>query len=199
MIVMYMGSEAYNLDVPVSGRPHHSSRPSFEVVEGRGLDAQVRQGVSPQFLSKVKVFAVVALVVAAIAVCRVAIFSSAVGTLANNTSMRTELKQAQSDQNDLRIERSVLSSTSRIERIATQTYGMVSAGAAEQMSAGDAAAASAAEQDTAEGATADASTSDSSADAADAASTGASLEGVQQTEGDGSTAGSNAADVDGLA
>ena len=191
---MYMGSEAYNLDVPVSGRPHHSSRPSFEVVEGRGLDAQVRQGVSPQFLSKVKVFAVVALVVAAIAVCRVAIFSSAVGTLANNTSMRTELKQAQSDQNDLRIERSVLSSTSRIERIATQTYGMVSAGAAEQMSAGDAAAASAAEQDTA-----DASTSDSSADAADAASTGASLEGVQQTEGDGSTAGSNAADVDGLA
>lgn len=63
----------------------------------------------------------------------------AVGTLASNESMRSELKQTVALEDDLRIQRSVLSSTQRIDRIATQSYGMVAANGAEKLSVSDSA------------------------------------------------------------
>lgn len=204
---MHQGSEAYLLDAN-EGALAREHTPSLEVFDGRGLDARARSGVSARHVAALKVFAAALAFVAVLAVCRVAIFSSAVGVLSENTAMRTELKQARATQDDLRIERSVLSSTSRIDRIATQSYGMVRADSSEKMVAGseagsasdaDSSASAAAEgQDgsDSQGATASDSADDSSASAASASKEAPTLDGVALTEGDGSTAGSNAADVD---
>ena len=219
---MYQGSEAYSLDVAERTRPQRSTRPSLEVVEGRGLDAQARSGVSPKTVARLKAFAVVLFAVVALAVCRVGLYAASAGVLSETTTMRSELKEAKATQDDLRVERSVLSSTSRISRIA-KSYGMVAEGSAEQMdaSAADEAAAAAAGEsaDAAQDASADSDSAaqdasgDTSADsaaqdasAADAASASAAatsqpadISSAEQTPGDGSTAGSNAVTMDALA
>ena len=92
---MYQGSEAYSLYGAERVRRQESHAP-FEVVRGGGLDAQVRQGVSPT-----------------------------VSQLQQTASLREDIVSATATNNDLQIERSVLSSSSRIDRIATQNYGMV--------------------------------------------------------------------------
>ena len=210
---MHQGSEAYLLDAN-EGALAREHTPSLEVFDGRGLDARARSGVSARHVAALKVFAAALAFVAVLAVCRVAIFSSAVGVLSENTTMRTELKQARATQDDLRIERSVLSSTSRIDRIATQSYGMVRADSSEKMvassAAGSADAADSSSSDSSEGqdsadkaasdsqeaAAGSAAAADSSASAASGSKEAPTLDGVALTEGDGSTAGSNAADVD---
>ena len=139
----------------------------------------------------------VALVV--LCVARIGVYSMAVGTLASNESMRSELKQTVALEDDLRIQRSVLSSTQRIDRIATQSYGMVAANGAEKLSVSDSA-------DTASEGTADEATDAQATDAApDATQAQKSSDEVAsevgqatQTQGDGSMAGANAADVDSL-
>lgn len=214
---MYQGSEAVRLDASGQGalsRP--TTAPSFEVIEGAGLDAEARRGVSPKILARAKAIVVAIVCVAVLSAARVSILSAAVGVLAENTSMRTELKQARSTQSDLRIERSVLSSNTRIERIATQSYGMVAADGTEQMSAGateasgDDASASADDaadtsaddaadtQDAAADGAADEASDSAASDAASSGSGSSALDNVTLTEGNGSTAGSNAADIDSL-
>ena len=221
--MMYTGSEAYRLDASEGALNQRRARPSFEVVEGAGLDAQVRRGVSPSFLARVRVVAIVAVVLAVLGIARVGVFAATVSVLSDNTAMRSDLKEARSTEDELKIERSVLSSSSRIDRIATQNYGMVRADSSEKMSAGAAAAASASSDqdgtagdaasasDTAASADVAASADSSAADAsASAGASDASSEDAQPqtsgdtidqgalTQGDGSTAGANAVDVDSL-
>lgn len=99
-------------------------RPSFSVVTGGGLDARARAGVSPQFLQRVRTIVVCALVFIALGACRVALSTATVSTLQANSTLRSQIKEAQVLNEDLQVERSVLSSSSRISRIATQNYGM---------------------------------------------------------------------------
>lgn len=138
MKLMYQGSEAYRLDAPGEGALAQNSAPSFEVFEGRGLDAQARRGVSSQLVTRLRVLAAVVCALALLGIARVGIYSAAVSVLADNTSIRSDIKDARSTQGDLRVERSVLSSSTRIGRIATQSYGMVAADDPEQMVAGSA-------------------------------------------------------------
>ncbi len=56
---------------------------------------------------------------------RVAITSATVALLTSNASLSEQISEAQTLNEQLRIERSVLSSNARISRIATQNYGMV--------------------------------------------------------------------------
>ena len=51
--MMYTGSEAYRLDASEGALNQRRARPSFEVVEGAGLDARVRRGVSASFLARI--------------------------------------------------------------------------------------------------------------------------------------------------
>lgn len=139
--MMYTGSEAYRLDASEGALNQRRARPSFEVVEGAGLDARVRRGVSASFLARIRIVAVVAVILAVISIARVGVFAATVSVLSENTTMRSDLKEARSTEDELKIERSVLSSSSRIDRIATQNYGMVRADSTEQMSAGSVAAA----------------------------------------------------------
>ena len=194
--MMYQGSEAVRLDYLGEATPRREQRTSFEVVEGAGLDHLERRGVSPQFIANLKLAAAVCVALVVLCVARIGVYSMAVGTLASNESMRSELKQTVALEDDLRIQRSVLSSTQRIDRIATQSYGMVAANGAEKLSVSDSA-------DTASEGT---GTADEATDAApDATQAQKSSDEVAsevgqatQTQGDGSTAGSNAADVDSL-
>ena len=211
--MMYTGSEAYRLDASEGALNQRRARPSFEVVEGAGLDARVRRGVSASFLARIRIVAVVAVILAVIGIARVGVFAAAVSVLSENATMRSDLKEARSTEDELKIERSVLSSSSRIDRIATQNYGMVRADSTEQMSAGSAAAAasdsSASDEGPDQAASDQATSGDSSSDASGQAAAASDASGQAQTsgdkidegaltQGDGSTAGANAVDVDSL-
>lgn len=192
----YMGTEAYDLDASRGAFAPQGAR-SFETIEGAGLDARERAGVSRQVLSTLKVFAAVAAVFMVLSAARVGVFTYAATILSQNSTMRSELKEARSLQDDLRVQRSVLSSASRIDRIATQSYGMVLAGDPVKLAVGDAEAAAAAEAEAENSASAD--TQETSASTAASPEEVASQLGQANiTQGDGSTAGANAVDVDSI-
>lgn len=131
----YQGNLAYSTepqryDAPFNGLPYRSNeaypsfRPSFEVVEGGGLDAKVRAGVSEHFLHSIKLILAVTIVFVAIGMVRVGILAACVSTLQSNNAIVHNIEKAQLKNGELRVERSILSSTSRIARIASQSYGM---------------------------------------------------------------------------
>lgn len=192
----YMGTEAYDLDASRGAFAPQGAR-SFETIEGAGLDARERAGVSRQVLSTLKVLAVVAAIFMVLSAARVGVFTYAATILSQNSTMRSELKEARSLQDDLRVQRSVLSSASRIDRIATQSYGMVLAGDSVKLAVGDAEAA-AAEAEAENSASADAQETSAST-AASPEEVASQLGQANITQGDGSTAGANAVDVDSIA
>ena len=193
----YMGTEAYDLDASRGACAPQGAR-SFETIEGAGLDARERAGVSRQVLSTLKVLAAVAAIFMVLSAARVGVFTYAATILSQNSTMRSELKEARSLQDDLRVQRSVLSSASRIDRIATQSYGMVLAGDPVKLAVGDAEAAAAAEAEAEGSASADAQEASAST-AASPEEVASQLNQANITQGDGSTAGANAVDVDSIA
>ena len=193
----YMGTEAYDLDASRGAFAPQGAR-SFETIEGAGLDARERAGVSRQVLSTLKVLAAIAAVFMMVSAARVGVFTYAATILSQNSTMRSELKEARSLQDDLRVQRSVLSSASRIDRIATQSYGMVLAGDSVKLAIGDAEAAAAAEAEAENSASADAQETSAST-AASPEEVASQLGQANITQGDGSTAGANAVDVDSIA
>ena len=104
--------------------PEQSTRTSFEVVPGGGLDADARRGVSSQFIQLVKLIAVAAALFLTLGVVRIGISTATVSTLQANNVIRNEMRATTATNDSLRVSRSLLASTTRIERIATQNYGM---------------------------------------------------------------------------
>ena len=104
--------------------PEQSTRTSFEVVPGGGLDADARRGVSSQFIQRVKLIAVAAALFLTLGVVRIGISTATVSTLQANNVIRNEMRATTATNDSLRVTRSLLASTTRIERIATQNYGM---------------------------------------------------------------------------
>ncbi len=104
--------------------PEKSTRTSFEVVPGGGLDADARRGVSSQFIQRVKLIAVAAALFLTLGVVRIGISTATVSTLQANNVIRNEMRATTATNDSLRVSRSLLASTTRIERIATQNYGM---------------------------------------------------------------------------
>lgn len=193
----YMGTEAYDLDASRGAFAPQGAR-SFETIEGAGLDARERAGVSRQVLSTLKALAAVAAIFIVLSAARVGVFTYAATILSQNSTMRSELKEARSLQDDLRVQRSVLSSASRIDRIATQSYGMVLSGDSVKLAIGDAEAAAAAEAEAENSASADAQETSAST-VASPEEVASQLNQANITQGDGSTAGANAVDVDSIA
>ncbi len=114
----------------------HQTRPAFEIVEGAGLDARVRQGVSDLFLSRVRMAVLAISVFAVLAITRVTLYAATASALQANAELRGQIKTAQSLENDLKVTTSTLSNSSRIDRIATQNYGMVRASQTEIITLG---------------------------------------------------------------
>ena len=104
--------------------PEQSTRSSFEVVPGGGLDADARRGVSSQFIQRVKLIAVAAALFLTLGVVRIGISTATVSTLQANNVIRNEMRATTATNDSLRVSSSLLASTTRIERIATQNYGM---------------------------------------------------------------------------
>ena len=100
------------------------ARPSVEVVPGGGLDAHARRGVSTQFVSAVMTVVLAFALIFTIGVGRVVLSTMTVSKLQANNETRTALRQMTAENDNLRISRSLLSSNTRIEKIATQRYGM---------------------------------------------------------------------------
>lgn len=123
----YQGSEAYSFDVAERRRERveERNRASFEVVTGGGLDARVREGVSHQFFRRVCAVLAVAAVLFVLGAARVALTAGTSALLAQNADLKSQITEAETLNDDLKITRSVLSSNSRIARIATQNLGMV--------------------------------------------------------------------------
>lgn len=69
--------------------------------------------------------ALVAAAICALGFARVAISTATVSALQANESLESQVGDATALYNDLKASKSALSSVSRIERIATQNYGMV--------------------------------------------------------------------------
>lgn len=178
----YQGSAVANEEYIERGYALPQERPSFEVVPGGGLDARARRGVSPEFLARVRTVVVCALVFIALGACRVALTSAAVATLQGNASLKTQITEAKTTNDSLMIERSALSSNSRISRIATQNLGMVLSTDTETVTIGAADAASAnaeaAQDATATEAPSDEATAQADGDAAQSATEDASAQGV---------------------
>ena len=147
----YQGSEALNMNYAGAGALEERSREtSFEVLPGGGLDARARRGVSHEFVASVCHVLIIA--AAIITLVRVGLSSAAVSALAANSSLRSEVTDAKNLNDDLKIERAVLSSNSRISRIATQNYGMSLSNDAMTVKVGAAAEAERAEQEAAQAA-----------------------------------------------
>ena len=120
----YQGSEAVSYRATERRAEQERQHPSFEVVTGGGLDARARRGVTPEFLARVRAIVCVALVLIALGAARVALSTATVSILLGNSQLKADIEQAQTLNGDLRVERSVLASSTRINRIATQNYGM---------------------------------------------------------------------------
>lgn len=183
----YQGSAVANEEYIERGYALPQERPSFEVVPGGGLDARARRGVAPEFLARVRAVVACALVFIALGACRVALTSAAVATLQGNASLKTQITEAKTTNDSLMIERSALSSNSRISRIATQNLGMVlstdtetvTIGAADAAASAEAATAAEAAQDaTAAEAPFDEAAAQADGDAAQSATEDASAQGV---------------------
>lgn len=195
------GSEAVRLDAVERRRARESARPSLTVVSGKGLDARVRQGVSPQFLARIKMVSVVVVALVMLGAVRVALCSQTVSVLEANASTRTDIKTATALEDDLQVQRSVLSSNARIMRIATENYGMVLAGAGETLDVSNPAPTSVAAADSSAADSASAADSTSDATASDEAGKDADVEAALAGDGsssDVSSAGSNAVSSDEL-
>lgn len=121
-----MGSEAYSYYGNAYERPREvECHAPFEVVRGGGLDARVRSGVTAQFWTRFKLFVACVLAFATIGIFRVALTAATVSNLTQANALEEKISTSASANSDLKIERSVLSSSSRVNAIATQNYGMV--------------------------------------------------------------------------
>lgn len=127
--MIYQGSAAR----PLGTAAPQQAPSSFDVVEGRGLDAAARQGINPRFWHICKLVIAACALMFVLCCARVALTSATVQTLQANAETKTQLSQAEDANRELRIESAVLSNNSRISSIATQNLGMVYAGAGEAL------------------------------------------------------------------
>lgn len=123
----YRGSEAYVLEETAYELEPRSSRQDvshLQTVRGGRLDSEAARSVSRVFWTRAKLVTITLLTIFALGAVRVALTVATVSTLSATTSMKAQLTEAQDTNDQLRISHSILSSESRISRIATQNYGM---------------------------------------------------------------------------
>lgn len=119
------GSQAQAYDMYPAWHERTEESVRFGVIRGGGLDAEARRSVSSRFVAVLRMVALASVLFFVLGAARVAISVHTVTLLNDNLQIRADIAVAEQANSDLRIERSVLSSSSRIARIATQNYGMI--------------------------------------------------------------------------
>ncbi len=119
--MIYQSSEARRIDVP----EFVDAADRLNVLEGGGLDQMARRSASPAFL-KAAICAVALMITLFVAgSASIALTSGSVSMLQSNETVSAQISQAEDANADLRIACSLLSSSDRIGRIATQNLHMV--------------------------------------------------------------------------
>ena len=120
--MMYQGSAAYQLDYrQTSALP--ARRPLSVVEGGRGSRSASQASAAPaRALALVLALGICFAILGAI---RIAFTTATVTSLRNIERAESTVAEERATMTELQVERSVLSSADRIQRIATQNYGMV--------------------------------------------------------------------------
>ena len=122
----YQGSaEPFLADAAYNATPYAFEDTSFVTVDGGGLDARVREGVSSTLTRTVAVVLAAALALFFVGSMSVATTSATVAILDSSSGMERDIKALRAENEDLRIACSLLSRSDRVTRIATQNLGMV--------------------------------------------------------------------------
>ena len=119
----YLGSAAYRLDVDRQTWEEPARR-SLSVHEGGRRNTRSREAAAPAFAPLGLVVAL-AIFLVALGCARIALTVHNVVLLNDLNIAESNVEQAVDARTELQIERSALTSTDRIQRIATQNYGMV--------------------------------------------------------------------------
>ena len=119
----YQGNAAYDFGVyqDVLEVPVHAP---LSVHEGGGLDVRSRNAAASSISALVKTVVAITLALFVIGGVRVALTAHTVSLLTEVSEAESTLAQARDDRTELQVERSALTSTDRIQRIATENYGM---------------------------------------------------------------------------
>ena len=134
-MMRYEGSLALQLEAEeLDWRTPGKTR--LEAIEGGGLDATRRAGVTPFFYGKVVAIVAIVIVLCAIGAVRVTLTAGTVAMLQGNEAISSQIKDLRTLNEDLQIERSLFSGSERIGRIATQNLGMVHASEVERLDMG---------------------------------------------------------------
>lgn len=119
----FQTTEAF--DLYANNSAYRQDAASLTSVEGGKLDAHARREVSPLFVRVVTCVSVLAIVLFMAGGLGVALTSGTVALLQTNSSTVSNIKDIKSQNDSLRMERSRLTQSERISRIATQNLGMV--------------------------------------------------------------------------
>ena len=119
--MIYQSSEARRIDVPTFA----DATERLNVLEGGGLDQMARRSASPAFLKAAICAVALMITLFVVGSVSVALTSGSVAILQSNETMSAQISQAEDANADLRIACSLLSSSDRIGRIATQNLNMV--------------------------------------------------------------------------
>lgn len=120
----YQSSVAYQLDATRStwGAP---ARGHISVHEGGGLDARVERESAARTSSLARIAVAVTFAFVLLGAARVALTAQTVTLLKQVSTAEATVKAAFDTRTELRVERSTLTNADRIQRIATENYGMV--------------------------------------------------------------------------
>ena len=119
--MIYQSSEARRIDVPTFA----DAADRLNVLEGGGLDQMARRSASPTFLKAAVCAVALMITLFIVGSVSIALTSGSVSILQSNETLSSQISQAEDANADLRIACSLLSSSDRIGRIATQNLHMV--------------------------------------------------------------------------
>ena len=143
----YQGSAAYQLDASQRAWEVPVSRP-LSVHEGGGLGTRGRSASSFDIAAAVRLVVAFALAVVVLGSVRIVLTTQTVTLLKQVNVAENTVAEAMDTRTALKVERSALTSTDRIQRIATENYGMIYAAEVDSISIatkGEAASADAAQ------------------------------------------------------
>ncbi len=120
----YYGYQRYAASAAHTAGPERAPRPDVCVIPGQRTSNPALQSISPEYALAFKIAIVLIATIAALCAVRVWLSASTVAMLDNVNAIESTLASAQAKTNELEIQHSILSSSTRIEEEATK-IGMV--------------------------------------------------------------------------
>ena len=122
------GNAAYELNTRSyrQARPQRRpvERPDFQVIESpRQREAEVA-AISPMMLFCFKVVIALAITFAVVAAARVFLTTATTSTLLESKALAAQIESARTAGDDLEIQQNILTNTTRIQRVASESLGM---------------------------------------------------------------------------